>query len=201
MFQALEEVAKAMDPLMVEDECCQAVGYRGGRLTEIQGVALKVQSFEGGKSALKERAIRREGHEEGVIFSSPHTHYFESGSQPVEKREDVPKLTRRQVHVNRPHSVEMIGDKGNCLNEAIVIDGDVDGVGLGPLQLDRCAGFVSTIDGGPKGGGPSEDIVPVPTDGDESENRVLVSDQVRDDCNEQFWRETIDGPGVHRWWS
>ena len=51
--------------------------------------------------------------------------------------------------------------------------------------------------GGPKGGGPNEDVAPVPADRGESRNHALVGDEGHN-REEQFGRETIGKRSVHR---
>ena len=92
----------------------------------------------------------------------------------------------------------VVDDKGNRLWRETVIDGNVDGIGFGPLEKNRSARSPSTIDGCLKGGSTGEDIVPVPADRGESENRTLVSDE-GGDCDEQLGREEVDRWKVHRW--
>jgi hypothetical protein len=92
----------------------------------------------------------------------------------------------------------VVGDKGNRLWRETAIDGNVDGIGLGSLQKNRSTRSHSTIYGHPKGGSTGEDIVPVPADRGESENRALVSDE-GGDCDEQLGREVVDRWSVHRW--
>jgi len=127
-----------MGPSVGEDECCQTVGHHWHGSNGIEGVALKMQSPEGRELALEERAVKGErldGPHEHEIHPLLHPHRFEYGSQTIEKGANVLKLAGRQGYINGPHSVGVVGNEGNrLLREAKVIDGNVDGAGLGSLQ-------------------------------------------------------------------
>lgn len=53
------------------------------------------------------------------------------------------------------------------------------------------------IDGEPKGGSPSEDVVLVSTDHSESENHSLIGQG--HNCGEQFGREATNEQSIHPW--
>jgi hypothetical protein len=91
----------------------------------------------------------------------------------------------------------VIDDEENRLWREVAVDGNVDETGLGSVQKNRSARSPSAIDGCPKGGSPSENVIPAPTDRRESENRALVGDE-GGDCDEEFGGEMINGWSVHR---